>query len=46
MLALIAAASPSLAYELGHWLGASVHYVGMAAGLLLLGRRLKNWVPN
>jgi hypothetical protein len=46
MLALTIDTSPSLAYEIGYWLGAFMHYVGVAAGLLLLGRRLKNLMPN
>ena len=45
-MTLIFVAAPSLAYELGHWLGASLHYVGVGAGLLLLGRRLKNVLPS
>jgi len=46
MTPLAIVATPSLAYEVGHWLGASLHYVGVVAGLLLLGRRLKNLVPS
>jgi len=42
MMSIAVASSPSAAYALGHFLGAAMHYVGVVAGLLLLGRRLKN----
>lgn len=43
-MTLAIVAVPSLAYELGHWLGATLHYVGVVAGLLLLSRCLKSLI--